>query len=78
MKSAGLYLLNEKDLPVVLPKKVEFGKGNPLLTNKEWLNTKCPKCKGNAKREANTLDTFVNSSWYFLRYCDPNNNKRNI
>lgn len=74
-EKCGVVPVNEKDLPVVLPKKVEFGKGNPLLTNEEWLNVKCPKCKGNAKREANTLDTFVNSSWYFLRYCDPNNKK---
>jgi leucyl-tRNA synthetase len=74
-EKCGIVPVNEKDLPVILPKKVKFGKGNPLLTNEEWLNTKCPKCKGNARREANTLDTFVNSSWYFLRYCDPWNKK---
>jgi leucyl-tRNA synthetase len=74
-EKCGIVPVNEKDLPVVLPKKVKFGKGNPLLTNEEWLSTKCPKCKGNARREANTLDTFVNSSWYFLRYCDPKNKK---
>ena len=74
-KKCGVVPVDEKDLPVVLPKKVKFGKGNPLTTNEEWLNVKCPRCKGNARREANTLDTFVNSSWYFLRYCDPNNKK---
>ncbi|HOR52561.1 MAG TPA: leucine--tRNA ligase, partial [Candidatus Pacearchaeota archaeon] len=74
-KKCGVVPVDEKDLPVVLPKKVKFGKGNPLTTNEEWLNVKCPRCRGNARREANTLDTFVNSSWYFLRYCDPNNKK---
>ena len=74
-KKCGVVPVDEKDLPVVLPKKVKFGKGNPLTTNEEWLNVKCPRCRGNARREANTLDTFVNSSWYFLRYCDSNNKK---
>jgi leucyl-tRNA synthetase len=74
-EKCGLVPIPEKDLPVKLPKEVKFGEGNPLLTNKEWLNVKCPKCGGKAQREANTMDTFVNSSWYFLRYCDPKNNK---
>ena len=64
----------EKDLPVELPEQVKFGKGNPLETNEKWLNVKCPKCGGKGRREAETMDTFVNSSWYFLRYCDPKNN----
>jgi leucyl-tRNA synthetase len=72
----GIVPVPEKDLPVELPKEVKFGSGNPLLTNKEWLNVKCPKCKGNARREANTMDTFVNSSWYFIRYCDNKNDKK--
>jgi len=64
-----------KNLPVKLPEKVKFGEGNPLETNKDFVNTKCPRCKGKAKRETDTMDTFVNSSWYYLRYCDINNNK---
>jgi leucyl-tRNA synthetase len=71
----GAVSVPEKDLPVVLPEKVKFGGGNPLLTNKEFVNVKCPKCKGIAKRETDTMDTFIDSSWYFLRYCDNLNNK---
>jgi leucyl-tRNA synthetase len=71
----GIVPVPEKDLPVELPKEVKFGEGNPLLTNEKWLKVKCPKCNGKAIREANTMDTFVNSSWYFLRYCDPKNDK---
>jgi len=72
----GIVPVPEKDLPVELPEKVKFGKGNPLTTNKEWINVKCPKCGRNGKRETDTMDTFVNSSWYYLRYCDPGNNKK--
>ncbi len=69
----GAVPVPEKDLPVKLPKEVKFGKGNPLETNEKWLNVKCPGCGGKARREAETMDTFVNSSWYFLRYCDSKN-----
>jgi len=69
----GAVPVPEKDLPVVLPKDVKFGKGNPLETNEKWINVKCPSCNGKAKRETETMDTFVNSSWYFLRYCDSTN-----
>jgi leucyl-tRNA synthetase len=72
----GAVAVPEKDLPVKLPKDVKFGKGNPLETNEKWLNVKCPKCGGAGKRESDTMDTFVNSSWYFMRYCDPNNDKK--
>jgi len=74
-EKCGAVPVPEKDLPVELPKEVKFGKGNPLETNEKWLNVKCPKCGGKGRREAETMDTFVNSSWYFLRYCDPSNDK---
>lgn len=74
-EKCGIVPVPEKDLPVVLPKDVKFGEGNPLETNEKWIKTKCPDCKGKARRETETMDTFVNSSWYFLRYCDPNNDK---
>lgn len=65
----------EENLPILLPKDVEFtGKGeSPLATSKAFANCKCPVCGGNAKRELDTMDTFLDSSWYFLRYCDPHN-----
>jgi leucyl-tRNA synthetase len=74
-EKCGIVPVDEKDLPIELPKEVKFGKGNPLATNEKWINTKCPKCNGKARRETDTMDTFVNSSWYFLRYTDPKNSK---
>ena len=65
----GTVCLNEEDLPLELPKDVIFnGKGNPLENHPTWKHTKCPKCGGYATRETDTMDTFVDSSWYFLRY----------
>ena len=72
----GIVPIPEKNLPVILPKKVKFGKGNPLSTNELWLKVKCPRCGGNSRRETDTMDTFANSSWYYLRYTDPSNNKK--
>ena len=74
-ENCGIVPVDEKNLPVVLPDKVKFGKGNPLETNKKFLEVKCPKCNGKARREIDTMDTFFDSSWYFLRYCDNKNNK---
>ncbi|MBI2044031.1 leucine--tRNA ligase, partial [Candidatus Pacearchaeota archaeon] len=72
-EKCGIVPIPEKDLPVKLPEKVVFGKGNPLETNKEFLEVKCPNCKSKARRETDTMDTFFDSSWYYLRYTDSKN-----
>ena len=72
----GVVPVPEKDLPVALPEDVTFDKdkpGNPLDRHPTWKHVKCPQCSGAATRETDTLDTFVDSSWYFARFTDPNN-----
>ena len=60
-EKCGAVPVSEKDLPVKLPREVKFGEGNPLLTNKKWINVVCPKCGGKGHRETDTMDTFANS-----------------
>ena len=71
----GIVPVDKKDLPVLLPTDVEFtGKGDsPLTTSQAFKTTPCPHCGKEARREVDTMDTFVDSSWYFLRYIDPKN-----
>ncbi|NYZ13107.1 leucine--tRNA ligase [Azospirillum sp. RWY-5-1] len=70
--SCGVVPVPESDLPVVLPEDVTFDKpGNPLDHHPTWKHTRCPTCGGVATRETDTFDTFIESSWYFARFCSP-------
>jgi leucyl-tRNA synthetase len=74
--SCGPVPVPEKDLPVVLPEDcIPDGSGNPLNKRADFLNCTCPSCGKPAQRETDTMDTFVDSSWYFMRYCDASNDK---
>jgi leucyl-tRNA synthetase len=73
----GVVPVPEKDLPVLLPENVAItlAGGSPLGRMPEWVKVACPKCGGEARRETDTMDTFIDSSWYFYRYCDAHNDR---
>ncbi len=77
-KNCGVLTVPEKDLPVLIPSDIKDFRPTgipPLSKSKSFMRVKCPKCNGSAQREAKTMDTFVDSSWYYLRFTDPFNNK---
>lgn len=73
-ETCGVVPVPKEQLPVILPEDVVFdGKSNPLTTSESFVHTTCPTCGGAARRETDTMDTFIDSSWYYLRYTDPHN-----
>ena len=76
--SCGIVPVPHADLPVILPEDVELtGRGaSPLAQKESWINVPCPKCGTAAKRETDTMDTFIDSSWYFLRFADAKNDQK--
>jgi leucyl-tRNA synthetase len=76
-EECGLVPVPEAELPVLLPEIEDYQpKGrSPLAAAEDWVNVRCPRCHGEGRRETDTMDTFVDSSWYFLRYCDARNDR---
>lgn len=76
-EDCGIIAEKEENLPIKLPEDVKFdGSGNPIETSSTFVNCKCPNCGKDAKRETDTMDTFVDSSWYYMRYTDNKNNDK--